>query len=120
MKNLRLKSNRSSIRSVGVLAAIPTSADRHAGGLDQRCRCRHQRSTPLPLFWQELGSDELNNVMKTSAGAESDLEAALHRIDQPRPSQDRRLLTVPADRSQRRITQFSRPAERQHGAAPAA
>ncbi len=68
-------------------------------------------------FWQELGSDELNNVMKVALAQNLDLEAALHRIDQARAqSQNCRLLTLSADRSQwRRIAQFSRPAERQHG-----
>ncbi|HEX6174565.1 MAG TPA: efflux transporter outer membrane subunit [Candidatus Binatia bacterium] len=35
-------------------------------------------------FWQELGSDELNNVMKIALAQNLDLEAALHRIDQAR------------------------------------
>jgi outer membrane protein, multidrug efflux system len=36
------------------------------------------------LFWQELGSEELNNVMKMALAQNLDLEAALHRIDQAR------------------------------------
>jgi outer membrane protein, multidrug efflux system len=35
-------------------------------------------------FWQELGSNELNNVMKVALAQNLDLEAALHRIDQAR------------------------------------
>ena len=35
-------------------------------------------------FWQELGSEELNNVMKIALAQNLDLEAALHRIDQAR------------------------------------
>ena len=35
-------------------------------------------------FWQELGSDELNRIMKTALAQNLDLEAALHRIEQAR------------------------------------
>ncbi len=35
-------------------------------------------------FWEELGSDELNRVMKVALAQNLDLEAALHRIDQAR------------------------------------
>ena len=35
-------------------------------------------------FWQELGSDELNTIMKTALAQNLDLEAALHRIEQAR------------------------------------
>jgi outer membrane protein, multidrug efflux system len=35
-------------------------------------------------FWQELGSEELNNLMKMALAQNLDLEAALHRIDQAR------------------------------------
>ena len=35
-------------------------------------------------FWQELGSEELNNIMKMALAQNLDLEAALHRIDQAR------------------------------------
>jgi NodT family efflux transporter outer membrane factor (OMF) lipoprotein len=41
------------------------------------------RPATLP-FWQELGSEELNQIMKMALAQNLDLEAALHRIDQAR------------------------------------
>ncbi len=35
-------------------------------------------------FWQELGSDELNRLMKVALAQNLDLEAALHRIEEAR------------------------------------
>lgn len=35
-------------------------------------------------FWEELGSDELNRMVKVALAQNLDLEAALHRIDQAR------------------------------------
>ena len=35
-------------------------------------------------FWEDLGSDDLNRVMKVALAQNLDLEAALHRIDQAR------------------------------------
>jgi multidrug efflux system outer membrane protein len=35
-------------------------------------------------FWEELGSDELNRLMKVALAQNLDLEAALHRIDEAR------------------------------------
>jgi NodT family efflux transporter outer membrane factor (OMF) lipoprotein len=36
------------------------------------------------LFWQELGSEDLNQTVKTALAENLDLEAALHRVDQAR------------------------------------
>ena len=35
-------------------------------------------------FWEDLGSEDLNRVMKVALAQNLDLEAALHRIDQAR------------------------------------
>ncbi len=40
-----------------------------------------QSATP---FWQELGSEDLNQVMKIALAQNLDLEAALHRVEQAR------------------------------------
>ena len=87
MKNLRLKSTiaLSLVLSACSLApqyqrpqiAMPTSWTNVAGvGTSDQAA--------IMPFWQELGSEELNNVMKMALAQNLDLEAALHRIDQAR------------------------------------
>ena len=68
-------------------------------------------------FWQELGSEELNNIMKMALAQNLDLEAALNRIDQARAQTKiaGSSLFPQIEARGRRIAQFSRPEKRQHG-----
>jgi outer membrane protein, multidrug efflux system len=87
MKNLRLKS----MIALSLILSACSLAPQYqrpeiatpAGWTDVAGVGTSDQPSALP-FWQELGSEELNNVMKIALAQNLDLEAALHRIDQAR------------------------------------
>ena len=71
--------------------------------LEQRRRRRRRRNRTQRLFWQDLGSAELDRLIDQALAQNLDLEAALHRIEQARAQ---------AKIAARRFTRMSAPAAR--------
>jgi multidrug efflux system outer membrane protein len=87
MKNLRLKSTIVLSLALSACSLAPQYQRPHiampTGWSDVAGVGASDRPATLP-FWQELGSEELNQIMKMALAQNLDLEAALHRIDQAR------------------------------------
>ena len=87
MKNLRLKSAIALSLTLSACSLAPQyqrpQMTMPAGWSDVAGVGASDQKANTP-FWQELGSNELNNVMKIALAQNLDLEAALHRIDQAR------------------------------------
>jgi outer membrane protein TolC len=87
MKNLRLKSTIALSLALSACSLAPQYQRPHiampTGWSDVAGVGASDRPATLP-FWQELGSEELNQIMKMALAQNLDLEAALHRIDQAR------------------------------------
>jgi multidrug efflux system outer membrane protein len=87
MTNLRLKSTIALSLALSACSLAPQYQRPHiampTGWSDVAGVGASDRPATLP-FWQELGSEELNQIMKMALAQNLDLEAALHRIDQAR------------------------------------
>jgi outer membrane protein, multidrug efflux system len=87
MKNLKLKSTIALSLALSACSLAPQYQRPHiampTGWSDVAGVGASDRPATLP-FWQELGSEELNQIMKMALAQNLDLEAALHRIDQAR------------------------------------